>query len=201
MLRHVNEPNATAVAQLNLIHVYEERGKLKDALALCKKNIELWKATSFREKRELLVDAKAMRARLLLRSGREMDAEEELDDVVRMSPTVERREEEVLRDVEMTLGMFHTERKRLTEAIKPYKRALHIVRQEVYRLGKVHQEFATMWLEKGDHERFKSHAEKAIELLRKVGAEHRVRQLERLLSRVQVDKAMTLAPMKAEIGR
>ena len=194
-VHHLNQPIATATMQCNLTSVYEEAGKFKDAEALCEKDIELCKAKSLRR---LLVWAKTRRARLRLKSGRQMDAEEELKEVARICRTW-RGEQNIiaLGEVEMTLGMLHSNDKRWTEAVKHYKRALHILRQDMYGLGKVYQEFATMWLERGDYERFESHAKKAIELLRQVGAQHRVRELERLLSRAEFGISMTGAQIPA----
>ena len=196
-----NEQLLIPMAQLFLISIYEEEGNFKHALALCEKNVGLCKSGFLRD---YLVATKVMQARLLLKSRKEMYAEKELKEAVTIARAlkgVDTGVEKVfvLGDIEMTLGMFHSRAKRWTEAVKHYRRALHILRQDVYGLGKVYQEFATMWLEKGDHERFKSNAEEAIRLLRRVGAEHRVRQLEKLLSTVQVRSAMTaptLAPMQ-----
>jgi len=183
--------------ELSLISLYEEWGKLKEAEELCEKQIEVWKNL-----REMLPYFKARRARLLLRIGRVMDAENELNELVKMIRTLKGRR--VLGDVEVTLGMFHSKTKRWSEAVRHFEKALHFMRPEVYGLARAHQEFATMWLEKGNFGSFKSHAGEAIKLLRMVGAEHRVRQLETLLSRTRADipdAIAALSPTEAGIVR
>jgi len=200
ILGRLSEPNASVIAQLNLIHIYEEEGKFEDALALCEKSIEVWKGKSFSEKAELLAYAKALRARLLLLSGRETDTKE-LDDSVRMFRRVKHAKSQALGDVETTLGMIHSKCKRWSEAVKHYRRAFNIVQQDVFRLGKVFEGLATMWLEKGDYRRFQSQARKAIELFRIVRADHRASRLEKLLPRAGSDIAVTpntLATTEAE---
>ncbi len=192
-----NLPEAVAVNYYNLASTYEDQGKLKDALAICEKNIELCRTKSFRE---LLAFARNQHARLLLKSGKEGEAGEELKELVRMCRTLKGRR--VRGFVEMSLGMFHSHTKNWGEAVKHYRSALELLSRYVDESGEAYQEFAKMWLEKGDHERFKSHAKKAIKLLRNVGAEHRVRQLEGLLSKVQVDTTMarvTAAPIRARL--
>lgn len=190
MFHQSNEANNIAIAQLALASVSEEEGKVRSALALCEKSIELYKSPSLGV---LLVPAKAMRAKLLLKSGRELDAADELSEVSRLSRGLKGRA--VLGDVEFSLGMFHSRAGRWDEATKHYRRAIDILRRDVYPLGIVYQEYAMMWLERRDHERFKICAEKAIELFRKVRAEHRVRQLRRVLAVAEVSGPVIRPPI------